>query len=125
MIQPSQMYEVTVVGLEVQVPRTNSYILHPCDLRVSITHHLPTKVLFLSVPCSFGQHQSDNALIAPTKEKKVSFDIEVSAQELLSRFGNSHLMALSQLRSLAAAFAGATDKTPTIAPVHTHMLCTA
>ncbi|ELR25703.1 uncharacterized protein ACA1_308130 [Acanthamoeba castellanii str. Neff] len=29
MIQPSQMYEVTVVGLEVQVPRTNSYILHP------------------------------------------------------------------------------------------------
>jgi hypothetical protein len=57
MIQPSQMYEVTVVGLEVQVPRTNSYILHPCDLRVSITHHLPTKVLFLFVSYSIGQHQ--------------------------------------------------------------------
>jgi hypothetical protein len=47
----------------------------------------------------------------------------VSAQELISRFGNSHLVALSQLRSLAAAFASATDKTPTIAPVpHPHAL---
>jgi hypothetical protein len=43
-VQSSQMYDVTVVGLEVQIPRTNSYILHPCDLRASITHRLPAKV---------------------------------------------------------------------------------
>jgi hypothetical protein len=42
-IQSSQMYDVTVVGLEVQVPRTASYILHPCDLRILVTRRLPAK----------------------------------------------------------------------------------
>lgn len=70
MIQPSQMYEVTVVGLEVQVPRTNSYILHPCDLRVSITHHLPTKVLFPFVSYSIGQHQPDYISYCANKGKE-------------------------------------------------------
>jgi hypothetical protein len=49
----------------------------------------------------------------------VAFDVEINAQELIARFGNSHLLALSQLRSLASAFAS-DKRTPDsmVRPLH-------
>lgn len=39
-VQPSQVYDVTIVGLEAEVPLTKSYILHPFDVRLTITRQL-------------------------------------------------------------------------------------